>query len=196
VDSTATDRFDTSRFEASRNRLASLAYRLLGSAADAEDTVQDAFLRWQAADRQRITVPEAWLTNQAEQQSAPVDPGGEQGDRRRPDHHPEGVRGDRVRRDRNRHVQIGREQLDDAVAAELAGADRKGAERQREQRQLRVADGRFRDGVPLFLDSALTVVGVLVHRLVLGRRNQLTGVRDEQRHRAVLPSFRVSARRA
>ena len=62
VDSTATDRFDTSRFEASRNRLASLAYRLLGSAADAEDAVQDAFLRWQAADRQRIKVPEAWLT--------------------------------------------------------------------------------------------------------------------------------------
>ncbi|MEV4112196.1 hypothetical protein [Nonomuraea sp. NPDC049695] len=35
MDSTATDRFDTSRFEASRNRLASLAYRLLDSAADA-----------------------------------------------------------------------------------------------------------------------------------------------------------------
>ncbi|MEV6152339.1 sigma-70 family RNA polymerase sigma factor [Nonomuraea sp. NPDC052129] len=62
MDSSATDRFDTSRFEASRNRLASLAYRLLGSAADAEDAVQDAFLHWQAADRQRIKVPEAWLT--------------------------------------------------------------------------------------------------------------------------------------
>jgi RNA polymerase sigma-70 factor (ECF subfamily) len=62
VDSTATERFDTSRFEASRNRLASLAYRLLGSATDAEDVVQDAFLRWQAADRQRIKAPEAWLT--------------------------------------------------------------------------------------------------------------------------------------
>ncbi|MFE0207351.1 sigma-70 family RNA polymerase sigma factor [Streptomyces sp. NPDC058985] len=57
MDSTATD-----RFEAGRNRLASLAYRLLGSAADAEDAVQDAFLHWQAADRQRIDVPEAWLT--------------------------------------------------------------------------------------------------------------------------------------
>jgi RNA polymerase sigma-70 factor (ECF subfamily) len=34
---------------------------MLGSAADAEDAVQDAFLRWQAADRQRIKVPEAWL---------------------------------------------------------------------------------------------------------------------------------------
>ncbi|MEU7529117.1 sigma-70 family RNA polymerase sigma factor [Saccharothrix sp. NPDC042600] len=50
------------RFEAGRDRLASLAYRLLGSAADAEDVVQDAFLRWQAADRERIEVPEAWLT--------------------------------------------------------------------------------------------------------------------------------------
>ncbi|MFE9220951.1 sigma-70 family RNA polymerase sigma factor [Streptomyces lavendulae] len=62
MDSNAIDHFDTSRFEASRNRLASLAYRLLGSAADAEDAVQDSFLHWQAADRQRIKVPEAWLT--------------------------------------------------------------------------------------------------------------------------------------
>ncbi|MFC8260202.1 sigma-70 family RNA polymerase sigma factor [Streptomyces sp. NPDC057291] len=57
MDSAAID-----RFEASRGRLASLAYRLLGSAADAEDTVQDTFLRWQAADRERVQVPEAWLT--------------------------------------------------------------------------------------------------------------------------------------
>ncbi|MGY3204742.1 sigma-70 family RNA polymerase sigma factor [Streptomyces sp. TE5632] len=57
MDSAAID-----RFEAGRGRLASLAYRLLGSAADAEDAVQDAFLRWQAADRERIEVPEAWLT--------------------------------------------------------------------------------------------------------------------------------------
>jgi RNA polymerase sigma-70 factor (ECF subfamily) len=42
--------------------LASLAYRLLGSAADAEDAVQDTFLRWHAADREHIEVPEAWLT--------------------------------------------------------------------------------------------------------------------------------------
>ena len=56
------DRAATERFEAGRDRLASLAYRLLGSAADAEDAVQDAFLRWQSADRTAIEVPEAWLT--------------------------------------------------------------------------------------------------------------------------------------
>ncbi|MGW7329412.1 sigma-70 family RNA polymerase sigma factor [Streptomyces sp. NPDC054840] len=61
MDSTAFDRFDTGRFEACRNRLASLAYRLLGSATEAQDAVQDAFLHWQAADRQQIEVPEAWL---------------------------------------------------------------------------------------------------------------------------------------
>ncbi|MEV0317345.1 sigma-70 family RNA polymerase sigma factor [Streptomyces sp. NPDC050658] len=60
MDSAAVD-----RFEASRGRLASLAYRLLGSAADAEDAVQDTFLRWQAAERERIEVPEAWLTKVA-----------------------------------------------------------------------------------------------------------------------------------
>ncbi|MFH8974305.1 sigma-70 family RNA polymerase sigma factor [Streptomyces sp. NPDC017890] len=60
MDSAAID-----RFEASRGRLASLAYRLLGSAADAEDAVQDTFLRWQTADHQRIEVPEAWLTKVA-----------------------------------------------------------------------------------------------------------------------------------
>lgn len=57
MDSSAID-----QFEAGRGRLASLAYRLLGSAADAEDAVQDTFLRWQAADRERIEVPQAWLT--------------------------------------------------------------------------------------------------------------------------------------
>ncbi|MFD3704369.1 sigma-70 family RNA polymerase sigma factor [Nocardia sp. NPDC058658] len=56
------DTATVAHFEASRNRLASIAYRLLGSAADAEDTVQDAFLRWQAADRTYVEVPEAWLT--------------------------------------------------------------------------------------------------------------------------------------
>ena len=50
------------RFEASRPRLEAIAYRLLGSASEAEDAAQEAFLRWQAADRDLIEVPEAWLT--------------------------------------------------------------------------------------------------------------------------------------
>ncbi|MEU8028683.1 RNA polymerase sigma factor SigJ [Streptomyces sp. NPDC049099] len=53
---------DVDRFEASRPRLEAIAYRLLGSASEAEDAVQDTFLRWQAADTERIEVPEAWLT--------------------------------------------------------------------------------------------------------------------------------------
>ncbi|WCN80237.1 RNA polymerase sigma factor SigJ [Micromonospora sp. LH3U1] len=53
---------DVELFEHSRARLEAIAYRLLGSASDAEDAVQDAFLRWQAADRERVETPEAWLT--------------------------------------------------------------------------------------------------------------------------------------
>nr|WP_189178539.1 RNA polymerase sigma-70 factor [Microbispora rosea] len=49
-------------FESFRGRLEAIAYRLLGSAGDAEDAVQDTYLRWHAADRERIETPEAWLT--------------------------------------------------------------------------------------------------------------------------------------
>jgi RNA polymerase sigma-70 factor (ECF subfamily) len=49
-------------FEAERRRLFGLSYRLLGSAADAEDVLQDAFLRWSAADRAAVAEPAAWLT--------------------------------------------------------------------------------------------------------------------------------------
>jgi RNA polymerase sigma factor (sigma-70 family) len=49
-------------FEGSRGRLEAIAYRLLGSAGDAEDAVQETFLRWQAADREHVETPEAWLT--------------------------------------------------------------------------------------------------------------------------------------
>jgi RNA polymerase sigma factor (sigma-70 family) len=40
--------------------LLGLAYRMLGEAAEAEDVVQDAYLRWERADS--VNVPEAWLT--------------------------------------------------------------------------------------------------------------------------------------
>ena len=49
-------------FESLRPRLEAIAYRLLGSAAEAEDAAQETFLRWQAADREQVRVPAAWLT--------------------------------------------------------------------------------------------------------------------------------------
>ncbi|HSZ43618.1 MAG TPA: RNA polymerase sigma factor SigJ [Trebonia sp.] len=49
-------------FEAHRRHLFGLAYRLLGSAADADDVMQDAFLRWNATDRAAVANPAAWLT--------------------------------------------------------------------------------------------------------------------------------------
>jgi RNA polymerase sigma-70 factor (TIGR02957 family) len=48
-------------FAAQRPRLFGVAYRLLGSASDAEDMVQDTFLRWSAADHATIEYPQAWL---------------------------------------------------------------------------------------------------------------------------------------
>lgn len=52
-------------FEASRRRLLSIAYRMLGSMAEAEDVVQDTWLRWHGADPQALQAPVAWLTTVA-----------------------------------------------------------------------------------------------------------------------------------
>ena len=43
--------------EAHRPRLRALAYRMLGSRSEAEDVVQDAWLRWQAADQAQVEDP-------------------------------------------------------------------------------------------------------------------------------------------
>jgi RNA polymerase sigma-70 factor (ECF subfamily) len=56
---------DADRFEAQRPRLIRLAYRMLGSMAEAEDVAQDAWLRWRGADREAITDPAAWLVRVA-----------------------------------------------------------------------------------------------------------------------------------
>lgn len=49
-------------FEAARARLISIAYRMLGSRAEAEDVVQDAWLKWHAAASDELHTPLAWLT--------------------------------------------------------------------------------------------------------------------------------------
>jgi RNA polymerase sigma-70 factor (ECF subfamily) len=48
-------------FDPMRPRLTRIAYRMLGSVADAEDVVQDAFLRWLDTDRNAVREPEAFL---------------------------------------------------------------------------------------------------------------------------------------
>jgi RNA polymerase sigma factor (sigma-70 family) len=48
-------------FQQQRQRLFGIAYRLLGSATDADDVLQDAWLRWQGVDRQLVTDPAAFL---------------------------------------------------------------------------------------------------------------------------------------
>ncbi|MFE2296854.1 RNA polymerase sigma-70 factor [Streptomyces sp. NPDC059445] len=53
---------DQLAFQQYRTLLFSVAYRLLGSAADAEDVVQDAWFKWSAADRSQVADPKAYLT--------------------------------------------------------------------------------------------------------------------------------------
>lgn len=52
-------------FDTHRPRLLALAYRLLGSRSDAEDVVQDTWLRWHRAGPDGILDPEAWLVTVA-----------------------------------------------------------------------------------------------------------------------------------
>lgn len=55
----SSDGIDT--FARLRPRLFSIAYRMLGTRADADDVVQDAWLRWHRADRAQLQSEEAWL---------------------------------------------------------------------------------------------------------------------------------------
>ncbi|WP_066735490.1 RNA polymerase sigma-70 factor [Cupriavidus sp. D384] len=53
----------TQTFDPLRPRLLAIAYRMLGTVAEAEDVVQDAWLRWHGTDRTVIDNPEAWLVS-------------------------------------------------------------------------------------------------------------------------------------
>ncbi|KZM51288.1 RNA polymerase sigma factor SigJ [Labrenzia sp. OB1] len=53
---------DSGLFEAARPRLLGLAYRMLGSMADAEDAVQDTFVKWQSVEKASIVNADAFLT--------------------------------------------------------------------------------------------------------------------------------------
>jgi len=52
---------DEQTFSEHRKLLFAIAYRLLGSAADAEDVVQDAWFKWSGADRAQVSDPKAYL---------------------------------------------------------------------------------------------------------------------------------------
>lgn len=52
---------DVAEFERQRSRLFGIAYRMLGEATEAEDVVQDAYLRWRSG-RGPVQTPAAWLT--------------------------------------------------------------------------------------------------------------------------------------
>jgi RNA polymerase sigma-70 factor (ECF subfamily) len=49
-------------FEAHRSSMLAIAYRMLGSAAEAEDVVQEAWLRWQATEREAVRSERAFLS--------------------------------------------------------------------------------------------------------------------------------------
>src|SRR6476469_8894231 len=57
----AVSEHDTAEFEAVRPRLFGIAYRMLGSVAEADDVVQDAWLRWQGTDRSVVRDAGAFL---------------------------------------------------------------------------------------------------------------------------------------
>ena len=52
---------DADEFERHRSHLFALAYRMLGSASEAEDVVQEVWVRWQNYDRSTVVDPAAFL---------------------------------------------------------------------------------------------------------------------------------------
>jgi len=60
---------DGALFERLRPRLKAISLRIVGSAADADDVVQDCFLKWHGTDRDALATPAAWLTTVVRHQS-------------------------------------------------------------------------------------------------------------------------------
>ena len=60
---------DAVLFERLRARLTAISRRIVGSQADAEDIVQDCFLKWRAVDQSALLTPAAWLTTVIQHQS-------------------------------------------------------------------------------------------------------------------------------
>jgi RNA polymerase sigma factor (sigma-70 family) len=59
-------------FEQLRPRLTAISRRIVGSDAEAQDIVQDCFMKWQATDQAAVTTPAAWLTTVARRQAIDV----------------------------------------------------------------------------------------------------------------------------
>ena len=60
---------DGALFEQLRPRLTAISRRIVGSEAEAEDIVQDCFLKWQRAERKVLMTPAAWLTTVVQRRS-------------------------------------------------------------------------------------------------------------------------------
>src|SRR5438067_5581142 len=60
---------DGALFEQLRPRLTRISRRIVGSEAEAEDIVQDCFLKWHAAEQRLLATPAAWLTTVVQHQS-------------------------------------------------------------------------------------------------------------------------------
>lgn len=60
---------DGALFEQLRPRLKAISRRIVGSEAEAEDIVQDCFLKWRDAEQEAVATPAAWLTTVVQHQS-------------------------------------------------------------------------------------------------------------------------------
>nr|WP_315248588.1 sigma-70 family RNA polymerase sigma factor [uncultured Duganella sp.] len=56
-------------FQQLRPRLKAISFRIVGNRAEAEDVVQDCFLKWHGARQQSLATPAAWLTTVVQHQS-------------------------------------------------------------------------------------------------------------------------------